>query len=184
MIRGLLILALCVCYSRGTVSAQDATSYGQVIGSVVFANGKPAPGMMIILEQIDSQFSIRSITDQYGHYSIPNLPIGDYVIYPFGIDDQYPLRHDMFLAEHPDRFRINVEGAWVTENLVMPSEAAIFSGTIVNGQGNAIPDAQIVFCHADQVWRSAEIHSDASGQFRYVVPSGENLSVFCPCAKA
>ncbi len=158
--------------------AQSFDQYEQIQGNIRFQNGEPAAQIMIELEQVNSVAHWHTITDADGHYVISHLTHGEYVIYPYGKYEEYPARDNMFLSKNPDRVLLLLDDSQVTANLTMAPKAAILSGSVVDAKGFSIPGAQVVLCHADEVDRSAEIHSDPQGRFRYIIPSGENLSVY------
>jgi hypothetical protein len=119
----------------------------------------------------------RTMTDDEGKYTIEGLTPGEYAIYPFNETTQYPLRADMFLSKSPDRITVNNSQTTVNKDLVLPSEAATVHGNVLNDAGAPLPNAEVILCHTDEVWRSATIPTEDDGTFFYIVPSDEAITI-------
>jgi hypothetical protein len=160
---------------QGTGQTIDA---GNISGTITFSDGHIAPNVQLMILVNDTNYTGRTMTDGQGHYGIDHVPFGDVVLYPYNSYQLYPLRANMFLEKNPDRLRLTKEHPNATKDLVMASQAGVIFGTVVSIDGLLVSGTQVVLCHSDEVWRSAEIHSDDNGHFRYIVPSGEAISVY------
>ena len=169
------ILLLCLLAMQNT-QAKPATS--TVEGGIFTADGKPAPNMILLVQGVFPPATQRTVvrSDAEGHYRVPELEPGQYVLYPYNDSDQYPLRNGMFLSASPERIVLK-SGEHLRKDLVLPPEAGVIAGTAVSSDGQPLRNVTVVLCHADAAKRSAEIHTSDTGTFTYIVPSGEPLSV-------
>lgn len=182
-----MIMRLKVLMLAGTVSisvlvfSQDnseQSTTGRIEGNISFTDGEVAVNIQLFILAPEKNYRRYARADEQGHYSIDSLPLGNVVIYPYDSSDLYPLRGDMFLSKNPDRVELTKEHPSATKNVVVPPKAGIIEGTVLSKSGLRIGGAQVVLCHSEEPGRSAEIHSDDNGRFRYIVPSGEAISVY------
>jgi hypothetical protein len=149
-----------------------------VQGNILFSDGTIAANIQMFVEVPDVNYQIRARADEQGHYRVDDLPLGNVYLYPYNTSALYPVRSDMFFSKNPDSVQITRQRPSVTKNLIVPAKAGIIEGTVVSYSGIPISGAHVVLCHSEEVWRSAEIHSDDNGHFRYIVPTGEAISVY------
>lgn len=150
---------------------------GTIEGKIFFSDGEVAANVQLFVTTRNNYRTTTRADDQ-GHYSVENVPIGDVFLYPYDLSKLYPLRADMFLLKSPDQIELTKEHPSATKDIIVPPKAGIIEGTVVSDGGVPIGGVQIVLCHSEEVWRSAEIHSEDNGHFRYIVPSGDAISVY------
>lgn len=151
---------------------------GTLEGEIFTADGKPAPNMILFVQGVFPPATLKTEvqSDAEGHYRVSELEPGQYVLYPYNNSDQYPIRNNMFLSNSPERINLK-SGEHLRKDLVLPPAAGVIEGTTVSSNGLPLSRVDLVLCHADDAKRSAEIHTSDTGTFRYIVPSGERLSV-------
>jgi hypothetical protein len=175
-----LLLAAVVTISAQVFSQDKSEQFtaGTIEGSISFTGGEIAANIQLLVLAPEKNYRRFTRADDQGHYKVDNLPLGNVVLYPYNSSDLYPLRGNMFLSKNPDRIELTKEHPNATKNIIVPPKAGIIEGTVLSNAGLRIPDAQVVLCHSAEPGRSAEIHSDDTGHFRYIVPSGEGISVY------
>jgi hypothetical protein len=78
---GLVFLSvMSVCMSAGTLSAQEAISYGTISGQVTDPQGAVVPGASVTARQIETNLTREAIADQGGRFRFPYLRVGRYQI--------------------------------------------------------------------------------------------------------
>jgi hypothetical protein len=66
--------------SAGTLSAQEALSYGTIGGQVIDSQNAVVPGATVTAWQIDTNLSRETVTDREGRFRFPYLRVGRYQI--------------------------------------------------------------------------------------------------------
>ncbi len=61
-----------------SIQAQDA--YGKIAGNVTDASGAVVPGAIVIVTNLETKTSKRTVTDRQGFYQVLQLPIGNYQV--------------------------------------------------------------------------------------------------------
>ncbi len=173
-----MIKTICLLCLLAMQDTQTKPAMCTVEGQIFTADGRPAPNMNLSIQGIFPPATLRTEvrSDAEGHYRVPGLEPGQYVLYPYNNSDQYPLRNNMFLSASPERMILK-SGEHAKKDLVLPREAGVIAGTVVSSDGLPLRNVAVVLCHADAAKRSAEIHTSDAGNFTYIVPSGEPLSV-------
>ena len=173
-----MIKTICLLCLLAMQDKQTKPATCSVEGKIVTADGKPAPNMILWVQGVFPPATLMTEVrdDAEGHYRVPELQPGQYVLYPYDDSDQYPLRNNMFLSASPERMILK-SGEHLRKDLVLPPAAGVIEGTTVSSNGLPLSRMDVVLCHADDAKRSAEIHTSDTGTFRYIVPSGEPLSV-------
>jgi hypothetical protein len=173
-------LACCALSISTLASSQNdggQLAAGKIEGKISFSDGEVAANIQLFVTTRNN-YQVTTRADDQGHYIVDSVPIGDVFLYPYDLSKLYPLRADMFLLKNPDRIELTKEHPTATKDIIVPPKAGIIEGTVVSDGGVPIGGVQIVLCHSEEVWRSAEIHSEDNGHFRYIVPSGEPISVY------
>ena len=173
-----MIKTICLLCLLAIQDTQTKPGMCTVEGKIVTADGRPVANMNLLIQGIYPPATLRTEvrSDAEGHYRVPELEPGQYVLYPYDNSDQYPMRNNMFLSDSPERV-IMKSGEHLRKDLVLPPAAGVIAGTAVSSDGLPLRNVAVVLCHADAAKRSAEIHTSDTGTFTYIVPSGESLSV-------
>lgn len=87
-----MINAICLLCLLAMQDKQTKPAMSTVEGKIFTPDGRPAPNMNLFIQGIFSPATLRTEvrSDAEGHYRVPELEPGQYVLYPYNNSDQYP----------------------------------------------------------------------------------------------
>ncbi|GAB5520817.1 MAG: hypothetical protein RhofKO_30680 [Rhodothermales bacterium] len=159
----------------------DPNTFGQITGTVTYADGAAAPdvavGLVLAGNQIGGADSLGVTFDYFvftgadGTYEMPDVPVGEYVLYAqLETDFTYQIIWYGSAQSFAEATRIRVEENQVTEGIdfVLPSVNGTLSGTVTDRNGQPLEGASISVQPADGQGRGyyyGRAETDSLGAF-------------------
>lgn len=157
------------------VSAQ--TYYGTIRGAIADATGAVTPNIEVVVTNIDTNISAKTVSNDVGNYVLPNLIPGKYRISVEAAGFKKFIADDVELAATADRrVDVRLEVGSVAESIEVVGGAQLIEterATISDVKSNYVFNTMPVVSNYRSIWRMLALTPGVTGNGNYYAGNGQ-----------